>query len=69
MPVKLKVAYLMQQNQPVAYASRAMSSSEISYAQIEKELLAIVYVCKKLNMYTNGAEIELTSDHKRLESI
>ena len=59
----------MQQNQPVAYASRAMSSSEISYAQIEKELLAIVYGCKRLNMYTNGAEIELLSDHKRLESI
>jgi len=42
----------MQQNQPVAYASRAKSSSEISYAQIEEELLAIVYGCERFNMYT-----------------
>ena len=54
----------MQQNQPVAYASRAMSSSEIGYAQIEKELLAIVYGCQRFNMYTHGAEIEVLSDHK-----
>ena len=59
----------MQQNQPVAYASRAMSSSEISYAQIQKELLAIVYGCERFNMYTYGAEIEVLSDHKPLESI
>jgi len=31
-------ACLLQQNQPVAYASRAMSSSEINYAQIERAL-------------------------------
>ncbi|PFX23103.1 Transposon Tf2-9 polyprotein [Stylophora pistillata] len=62
-------ACLMQQNQPVAYASRAMSSSEINYAQIEKELLAIVYGCERFNMYMYGAEIEVLSDHKPLESI
>ena len=59
----------MQQNQSVAYASRAMSSSEISYAQIEKELLAIVYGCERFNMFTYGADIEVLSDHKPLESI
>ena len=62
-------ACLLQQNQPVAYASRAMSSSESNYAQIEKELLAIVYGCERFNMYTYGAEIEVLSDHKPLESI
>ena len=59
----------MQQNQPVAYASRAMSSSEINYAQIEKELLAIVHGCERFNMYTYGTEIEVLTDHKPLESI
>ena len=55
---------MLQQYQPLAYASRAMSSFEINYAQIEKELLAIVYGCERFNMYTFGAEIEVLSDHK-----
>ena len=62
-------ACLLQHNQPVAYASRAMSNSETNYAQIEKEFLAIVFGCERFNMYTYGAEIEVLTDHKSLESI
>ena len=62
-------ACLMQQGQPVAYASRALSNSEINYAPIEKEMLAIVFGCERFNMYTHGAEVEVHSDHKPLESI
>ena len=36
-------AALMQNNQPVAYASRALTPTETRYVQIEKELLAIVF--------------------------
>jgi len=61
-------ACLMHQGQPVAYASRALSNSEINYAPIEKEMLAIVFGCERFNMYTHGAEVEVNSDHKPLEN-
>ena len=43
-------ACLLQQGKPIAYASCSLSMSEHNYAQIEKELLAIVFSCT--NIYT-----------------
>ena len=42
-------AALLQNGQPVAYASRALTPTETCYVQIEKELLAIVFMCKKFD--------------------
>ena len=36
-------AVILQNNQPVAYASKALTESQQNYAQIEKEMLAIVF--------------------------
>ena len=41
-------AVLMQNDQPICYASRALTDTETRYAQIENELLAIVWSCHNL---------------------
>ena len=42
---------LLQDCQPVCYASRALTDTESRYAQIEKELLAITWACGTFDQY------------------
>ena len=62
-------ACLLQKGKPVAYASHSLSSCEINYAQIEKDLLAIVFACAKFHFYIYGFHTTVQSDHKSLEAI
>eukprot|EP00102_Acyrthosiphon_pisum_P018369 XP_008190098.1 PREDICTED: uncharacterized protein K02A2.6-like [Acyrthosiphon pisum] len=39
---------LLQNKQPIAYASRSLTSNETQWAQIEKEMAAILFACKKM---------------------
>ena len=62
-------ACLLQESQPVAYASRALTGPETRYAQIEREMLAIVFAAEQFHHYIYGNEVEVMSDHRPLESI
>ena len=62
-------AALLQEERPVAYASKAMNATQERYAQIEKELLAIVFGCKRFHQYIYGKQVNVDSDHKPLEAI
>ena len=62
-------AVIMQNDQPIAYASRALMDAETRYAQIEKELLAVVYGLEKFRTYTYDRSVAVQSDHKLLEMI
>ena len=42
---------LLQNDKPVAFASRALTKTEIAYAQIEKELLAVVFAMERFHSY------------------
>ena len=60
----------MQGGQLVVYASRALTSPETRYAQIEKELLAIVFGCDHFEPYIFGREyVAVGTDHQPLEMI
>ena len=63
-------ASLLQNGQPVAYASRALTATETRYAQIEKELLAIVFACAHFELYVYGRDVvQVKTDHQPLVSI
>ncbi|RLJ22758.1 hypothetical protein DJ031_00290, partial [bacterium endosymbiont of Escarpia laminata] len=63
-------AVLMQNGQPVSYASRALTDTETRYAQIEKELLAIVWSCDKFDQYIYGRDVvTIESDHEPLKTV
>ncbi len=63
-------AAFLQDGHPIAYSSRALTATERNYAQIEKELLAIVYACEKFDQYIlEKSDVVVESDHKPLETI
>jgi len=63
---------LLQEGQPVTYASRALTPEERKeqrYSHIEKELLAQVFGLEHNHHYTFGRRVILWTDHKPLVSI
>ena len=62
-------ACLMQGGQPVAYVSRSMTETEVNYAQIEKEMLAILFGVERFEQCVYGRPVKIQTDHKPLESI
>ena len=62
-------AVLMQEGKPVAYASKSLNPTEQDYAQIEKEMYAIVFGTERFHQYIYGRNVTVTTDHKPLEAI
>lgn len=62
-------ACLLQEGHPVSFASRSLTDCEKNYAQIEKELLAIVFSFEKYHNLVYGHKVLVESDHQPLTSI
>lgn len=77
LPVSLQVdacksglgAVLTQDGSPIAYASRSLTEAECKYAQIEKELLAVMFGCERFHQYIYAKEVTVETDHRPLVSI
>lgn len=63
-------AVLLQNNAPIAYASKSFTETQKAYATIEKEMLAIVFACKKFHQFIFGRmDLTIETDHKPLITI
>ena len=62
-------AALLQDGRPIAFASKALTETEQRYANIERELLAVVFSCECFHTYIYGKPFVVETDHKPLEMI
>ena len=62
-------ATLINDNKIVAFANKRLTDTESRYANIERELLAVVFGCERFHTYVYGKEFQIESDHKPLENI
>ncbi len=53
----------------MAFGSKSLTECLKIYAQIEKELLAIVYGCEMFHQYVYGKTVQVDTDHKPPEII
>ena len=65
----LEPHYSKPDGRPLAYASRVLTASESTYAQFQKELLAIEISTEKLHQYTYVRSVTVESDLKPIETI
>jgi RNase H-like domain found in reverse transcriptase/Reverse transcriptase (RNA-dependent DNA polymerase) len=62
-------ACLLQDGKVVEYASRSLSSAEVMYAQIEKELLAICFALERWRTFCYSRFVTVETDHLPLLAI
>ena len=62
-------AALLQEGLPVAFASKSLSDTETRYANIEREMLSVVFACERFHTYLTGRSFIVENDHKPLEMI
>ena len=58
----------MQDERPIAFASKSLTETEQRYANIEQEMLAVIFGCKRFHTCVYASEFIIKSDHKPLET-
>ncbi len=62
-------AALVQKEGPVVFASKALTTAESNYSNIERECLAVVHGIQRFHYYLYGRHFTVVTDHKPLEMI
>ena len=62
-------AAILQDGQPVAFASKALNSAQSNYPNNDREMLAVVFGINLFHAYLYGCPFRVIPDHKPLEMI
>ena len=59
----------LQNNRPIAFASKTLTDVETRYMNIERECLSVCYGLEKFHIYIYGKHVTVQNNHKPLEMI
>ena len=59
-------AAIIQDEGPIAFASKSLSDAESRYSNIEREMLSILFRLERFHYFTYGRPVIVHSDHKPL---
>jgi len=62
-------AVLEQDNRPILFVSKTLTTAERAYAQVEREGLAVVWAVRRLHKYLYGKHFLLVTDNKAISHI
>ena len=62
-------AVLLQDGQPVCFASKALTETEQRYSNIEREALGVIWGLERFRYFIYGKSCPIHTDHKPLETI
>ena len=62
-------AACLQNNKPIAFASKTLTDVKTHYTYIERECLSVVFGLERFHAYIYGRHITVYNDHKPLEMI
>ncbi len=62
-------ACLLQEDKPVAFASKSLSKAQSCYSNIERETLALIFGIGRFHTYLFGTDFHVYTDHKPLVTI
>ena len=62
-------AALLQDDKPIAFASKALTKSQANYSNIEREALGLVHGIQRYHTYLYGTRFTALTDHKPLVDI
>lgn len=62
-------ATIMHDGHPIGYASVSLMDAQQNYAQMEKELFAILFGCVRFHQFVYGSRVRVETDHKPLISL